>query len=53
MEGFVRTVETDGQFQRSSAEQSLESHLVALAAEESRLTGQTVDLQAFREKYAK
>ena len=53
MEGFVRTVETDGQFQRSSAEQSLESHLVALAAEESRLTGQTVDLREFREKYAK
>ena len=52
MEGFVRTVETDGQFQRSSAEQSLESHLVALAAEESRLTGQTVDLREFRKKYA-
>lgn len=52
MEGFVRTVESNGAYQVSSAEDSLESHLMALAAEESRLTGQTVDLLAFREKYA-
>ena len=52
MEGFLRTVETDGAFQRSSAEMSLESHLMALAAEESRLTGKTVDLQAFRSRMA-
>lgn len=52
MEGFLRTVETDGAFQRSSAEMSLESHLMALAAEESRLTGKTVDLQEFRSRMA-
>ena len=48
MEGFVRTVETDGAYQVSSAEASLESHLMALAAEESRRTGNTVDLSDFR-----
>lgn len=52
MEGFVRTVESDGAYQRSSAEDSLESHLMALAAEESRLTGKTVDLEEFRARHS-
>ena len=50
MDGFLRTVERDGAFQLTSAEDSLESHLMALAAEESRLTGKTVDLREFRER---
>ena len=45
------------EMQKSSAEemtssitQSLQSHLMAFAAEESRVTGQTIDLNAFRER---
>ncbi len=45
--GFLKTVETDGAYQLSSAEASVESHLVALAAERSRLTGATVDMADF------
>ena len=48
----MRTVESDGAYQRSSAEDSLESHLMALAAEESRLTGKTVDLEEFRARHS-
>ena len=52
-EAFLRTVETDGAFERSSAEASVESHLVALAAERSRLTGKTVDMDAFYREFQK
>lgn len=48
MRGFLRTVETDGAYTLSSAEDSMQSHLMALAAEESRLTGQTVQLAEFQ-----
>ncbi len=48
MRGFLRTVESDGAYAQSSAEDSVESHLVALAAEESRLTGRTIALESFK-----
>lgn len=48
MQGFIRTVETNGGFSLSSAEVSVNSHLMALAAEESRLTGKTVYLEEYR-----
>lgn len=47
MRGFLRTVETNGAFTLSSAEQSVESHLIAMAAEESRITGKTIDMQQY------
>ena len=47
MRGFLRTVETNGAFTLSSAEQSVESHLIALAAEESRVTGKNIDMKQF------
>lgn len=47
VEGFIRTVETDGAYSLTSAAVSVESHLMALAAEESRLTGKTVALSEF------
>lgn len=50
MKGFLKTVETDGKYTLSSAEVSVDSHLMALAAEESRLTGQTVYMDEFRRK---
>ena len=53
MRGFLRTVQTNGEFTLSSAEQSVESHLIALAAEESRCTGQTIRLDAFRRSLEK
>lgn len=50
MQGFIRTVETDGEYSLSSAEVSVNSHLMALAAEESRITGQTVTLEEYQAK---
>lgn len=50
MRGFLRTVQTNGAFTLSSAAQSVESHLIALAAEESRRTGQTVPMDEFWQK---
>lgn len=47
MRGFLRTVETDGDYQLSPASRSVESHLIALAAEESRVTGCTVSMDDF------
>lgn len=50
MKGFIKTVETDGAYSLSSAEVSVDSHLMALAAEESRVTGQTVYMEDFRRR---
>ncbi|MFI3258405.1 MAG: Gfo/Idh/MocA family oxidoreductase [Spirochaetales bacterium] len=50
MKGFIKTVESDGEFSLSGAEESLESHLIALAAEESRLTGKTISMDEIRHK---
>ncbi len=47
MEGLVKTVETNGEYSLSSAKESLESHLVAFAAEKSRLTNTVVNLGEF------
>lgn len=49
MRGFLRTVETNGAFTLSSAEASMQSHLMALAAEESRVTGKTIQLSEFQD----
>lgn len=48
--GFLRTVQTNGEYSISSAAQSLQSHLMALAAEESRVTGKTVDMEEFKNR---
>lgn len=53
MRGFLRTVQTNGQYSISSASQSLQSHLIALAAEESRVTGKTIILEDFKNKMQK
>ena len=50
MKGFIKTVKTDGEFELSSAEVSVSSHLIALAAEESRITGKTVYMADFYKK---
>lgn len=48
---FVESVRTGRQNPLTSARVSLESHLLALAAEESRLTGRAVDMAEFRSRY--
>lgn len=48
MRGFLRTVETNGEYQLSSAEASVDSHLVALAAEKSRVEGRTIQMDEYR-----
>ena len=49
MKGFLRTVATNGAFELSSASMSVESHLVALAAEKSRTEGCTIDMEQYRQ----
>lgn len=51
MEGFLRTVETNGAYSLSGAQESVESHLTALAAEESRVTGKTILLEEYSKKW--
>ena len=48
MEDLVRVLTDDGTDSRSSISQSVESHLMACAIEESRRTGKTVDMTEFR-----
>lgn len=51
--GFLKTVRTNGAFMLSGAEASVESHLIALAAEQSRVTGKTIYMDEFyREVWA-
>lgn len=50
MKGFIKTVETDGAFTLSGAQVSVNSHLMALAAEESRITGKTIHMEDFRKR---
>lgn len=48
MKGFLAQIRSEGTYKgKSSAETSVESHLMALAAEESRLTGKMIDLEEF------
>lgn len=56
MEAFVHLAASDGTGgarlrSRTDAAVSVESHLAALAAEESRLTGRTIEMRAFREQF--
>ncbi len=53
MKGFIKTVQSEGEYSVSSANMSVSSHLIALAAEESRVEGTTIDLQEFRAKFEK
>lgn len=46
---FVNTLETGKQDVMTSARTSLESHLMGFAAEESRRTGEAVDMEAYRQ----
>lgn len=48
MRGFLRTVQTNGEYSLSSAEQSVSSHLIALAAEESRISCKTICMKDFK-----
>ena len=51
MRGFLKTVASDGAFTLSSASQSVESHLIALAAEQSRVSGKTIRLDEFTAQF--
>ena len=48
MEDLVRVLSSGGNDSRSSISRSVESHLMACAIEKSRLTGQVVDMDEFR-----
>lgn len=50
MKDFVRYLREDSTQVRSGASVSVESHLIALAAERSRVIGETVDLREFRKE---
>lgn len=48
VDDFIELLRTHGGESRSSIQQSVISHLMAAAAEESRLSGRVVDMHAFR-----
>ena len=48
MEAFTESLRNPEAESRSSISKSVESHLMAFAIEQSRLTGQTVDMEEFR-----
>lgn len=49
MKEFVQLIAADGELKnRTNAAVSVESHLMALAAEESRLSGETIDFEAYK-----
>lgn len=50
MKDFVKYIREDSPEIRSGASVSVESHLIALAAEKSRVTGETVELNGFRQE---
>ena len=47
---FLSGLETGGESSRSSIDRSIESHLMAYAAEYSRVTGQTVDMDTLKQQ---
>lgn len=53
MQDFTDSLENPGAQSRSSVSRSVESHLMAFAIEEARLTGRVVEMAAFREKFRK
>jgi hypothetical protein len=48
MAAFVRTLRGGEQAPLTNARASLESHLMAFAAEEARLNGAVIDMDAYR-----
>lgn len=50
MVDFLDMLEGDGKDSRSSIDRSVESHIMACAAEEARITGKTIDIHSFKEQ---
>lgn len=50
MVDFLDMLEGDGKDSRSSIDRSVESHIMACAAEEARITGETIDIHSFKEQ---
>lgn len=48
MNDFIELLETNGDHSRSSITQSVESHIMAYAAEHSRVTGNVIDVEALK-----
>lgn len=48
MNDFIELLETNGDHSRSSITQSVESHIMAYAAEQSRVTGNVIDVEALK-----
>lgn len=47
---FLRIMETDGHDSRSSIERSVESHIMAYAAEQARVTGTVIDIDRLKDE---
>jgi len=50
MEDFLDMLETNGEDSRSSVDRSVESHIMAYAAEQARVTGKTIDIHSLKEQ---
>ena len=50
MEDFIANLEDNSADSKTAIERSIESHIMAYAAEESRVTGTVVDIDEFKKK---
>lgn len=50
VDDFLQLIETHSNSSRSSITQSVESHVMAYAAEQSRITGKVIDMDEFKEE---
>lgn len=51
MEDFIETLESDSEECRTTIDRSVESHIMAFAAEEARVTGKVVDIDEVKERF--
>lgn len=52
MEDFIKSINGNGSYNTSIIDNSLESHMICFAAEESRIEGKTINLQEFIDNFA-
>lgn len=53
MEDFIATLESDSEECKTTIDRSVESHVMAIAAEEARVTGKVVDIDEFKARFIK
>ena len=53
MEDFLAELENDSEGSKTAIDRSIESHVMAFAAEEARVTGKVIDIDEVKERFMK